>query len=264
MSKDVFRFKHFECRHSRSSMKIGVDAVLVGAWADVSCARTILDVGCGCGVIAMMCAQRAAVANICAIDIDRSSVVEAEANFAASPWSSRLHARCVDFNYLDKYNMPDILHAADVDLIISNPPYFDDGIRNPSSSRLVARHQAGLNPYILIERADELLSKSGLVAMVVPDSQFLDLVRCAFDNRLALRRACRVKGHPGAPVKRVLLEFCREDVYADSNNKYVLGANCARKIDDLHESLPLLTLESAPGTPTDEHRKLCADFYLKF
>ncbi len=261
MSKDVFRFKHFECRHARSSMKIGVDAVLVGAWADVSGARSILDVGCGCGVIAMMCAQRNADADVYAIDIDRDSVDEAVANFTVSPWSSRLVAGCADFchlNILSEFSTPF------VDLIISNPPYFDDGIRNPTSSRLIARHQAGLNPYVIIERGSVMISDKGLIAMVVPDTQFVDLVRCAADNKLSLRRACRVKGHPAAPVKRVLLEFCRAAAYKDSQVAANDVVTSAYDLEALHESLPLMILETAPGVHTAEHRDLCADFYLKF
>lgn len=261
MSKDVFRFKHFECRHAQSSMKIGVDAVLVGAWADVAGASSILDVGCGCGVIAMMCAQRNAQADVFAIDIDRDSVDEAIANFTASPWSSRLAARCADFGQL---NIESEFATPSIDLIISNPPYFDDGISNPSTSRLLARHQAGLNPYVLLERGSVMISDLGLIAMVVPDTQFVELVGCAVCNKLSLRRACRVKGHPNAPVKRVLLEFCRAGAYKDS---YVESGNVGSPSNDLaalHESIPMLTLELSPGVPTAEHRKLCADFYLKF
>lgn len=88
MRKSTFRFKRFDCTHGGGSMKIGVDAVLVGAWADVSGARHIIDVGTGCGVIALMCAQRAPEAMITAIDIDEASVAEASGNFAASPWRS--------------------------------------------------------------------------------------------------------------------------------------------------------------------------------
>ena len=70
--------------------KIGVDGVLAGAWADVSGCSDILDVGTGCGLIALMCAQRNPTAGVLAIDIHRDSVEEAAGNFSNSLWSSRL------------------------------------------------------------------------------------------------------------------------------------------------------------------------------
>ena len=89
MSENVFRFKQFSCSHGRSAIKIGVDGVLAGAWADVSGCSDILDVGTGCGLIALMCAQRNPTARVLAIDIHRDSVEEAAGNFSNSLWSGR-------------------------------------------------------------------------------------------------------------------------------------------------------------------------------
>lgn len=266
MHKDVFRFKHFECHHSGSSMKIGVDAVLVGAWADVTGANRILDVGCGCGVIALMCAQRNGEAEILAVDIDLASVEEAAVNFSASPWSDRLTASHDDFNELEVH---------DVDLIVSNPPYFDSGVSSPDSVRLMARHESTLGPVAIVEKSGKMLSSRGKVAMVIPDDRFIAVTSVALANNLCLARACRVRGHDKAPVKRVLVEYCRTDLHslAESCNSSRFGAvDCmalkseynGKKLEELHESLPVLTLEISPGIPTESHRALCGDFYLKY
>lgn len=248
MPKDVFKFKHFDCHHSRSSMKIGVDAVLVGAWADVTGARRILDVGCGCGVISLMCAQRNGSAEVLAVDIDHDSVEEAAANFSASPWSSRLYALHEDFNELDLHN---------VDLIVSNPPYFDSGVSTPDSVRLMARHESLFGPMAIVEKAGKMLSPQGKVAMVIPDDRFVAVTSCAMANNLMLARGCRVRGHDKAPIKRVLVEYRRTMEYGQTIELRSL-------LDQLHESLPILTLEVSPGVPTDSHRALCGDFYLKY
>ena len=238
MKECVFHFKKFDCSHGRSSMKIGVDAVLLGAWADVSGVYRILDVGTGCGVIALMVAQRNKDAEIIAIDIDGPSVEEAKTNFAKSPWSSRLRAAVEDYS---------TLHISPVDLIISNPPYFKSGIECPDSARLVARHDASLSPLSLLECGRSLLTERGRVAMVIPADREDEVVSAAVSYGYVLKRCCRVRGHAEAPVKRLLLEFSKSDNGSDN-----IGG-C--------ESL---VLEVEPNHPTEEHRLLCKDFYLKF
>ena len=237
MRTSIFRFKKFDCSHGSGSMKIGVDAVLIGSWATVERARTILDVGTGCGVIALMCAQRNESAFVDAIDVDHASIAEAAANFANSPWSARLRTSYCDFNKL-----------ADVryDLIISNPPYFDSGVSNPDTPRMLARHQSGLSPAKIIEKGSGLLSPEGRIAMVVPAEQYEELRVVACHSGLKIVRAAWVRGHPDAPVKRVLVEMSAADE------------------DIVASDIPILTLETSPGCPTDEHRELCRDFYLKF
>ena len=92
-----FLFRRFSLVHSRSAMKIGTDGVLVGAWADAGNANAILDVGSGCGIIALMMAQRFPQAQIDAIEPDNGSLEDAADNFAASPWADRLTLAGGDF-----------------------------------------------------------------------------------------------------------------------------------------------------------------------
>lgn len=240
--KTVFRFKKFECSHSRSSMKIGVDAVLIGAWVDVEGAKTILDVGTGCGVIALMCAQRNPSAIIEAIDIDPYSVEEASENFETSPWRERLTACISDFNALENKSY---------DLIISNPPYFNAGIEYPGSRRLMARHENSLSPSRLLCKGSELISESGRIAMVIPADRLETVISEAGKASLYVRRLCKVKGHKEAPVKRILVEFSREETS--------LGVGPYSCIES-----DLLVLEETPGVPTNDHRQLCKPFYLYF
>lgn len=237
MRKSIFRFKLFECSHGAGSMKIGVDAVLVGAWADVSGAKTILDVGTGCGVIAMMCAQRNLSATIHAIDIDSESVMEAADNFKRCQWNDRLYAGVGDYNDIS---------MRDIDLIVSNPPYFESGVIHPDSPRMIARHKDNLSPEILLTKGVDYLSESGRIAMIVPSVQLEQLVLVGRVSGLSAIRASWVRGHASAPIKRLLIEFAAHGKEIDLND------------------IPVLTLENAPGIPTAEHRLLCGDFYLKY
>ena len=122
----VFKFKQFAVLNDRTAMKVGTDGVLLGAWCPVEGARRVLDVGTGCGVIALMVAHRNTDAVIDAIDIDHDAIDEATLNFANSPWSERLTAIEGDFNNLNT--------AVGYDLIVSNPPYFTDSLLPPDEA----------------------------------------------------------------------------------------------------------------------------------
>lgn len=237
MRETKFRFKHFDCEHGRSSMKIGVDAVLLGAWADMT-GKSILDVGTGCGVIALMCAQRNSDARIKAIDIDPESIKEAERNFQRSPWSSRLCSYQLSYESVVNESF---------DLIISNPPYFNSGIEHPDSSRLIARHQSVLNPAFLLIHGSDLLNERGRISLIVPYGQKEELLKTAQLAGLTLRRACKVKGHFNAPFKRIMMEFYKGEIQH----------NFDLQIEELY-------LEDPIGTPSYQYRALCKDFYLKF
>lgn len=113
MSNIYFKFKQFTVYQDRCAMKVGTDGTLLGAWTDVTKSRTILDIGTGTGLIALMLAQRSLTTQITAIDIDIDSVMQAESNVALSPWRDRikiLSSSLQDFN------------GSGYDTIVSNPP----------------------------------------------------------------------------------------------------------------------------------------------
>lgn len=236
---EEFRFKHFGVSHSRSAMKVGVDGVLLGAWCSVGKGARALDVGTGCGVIALMLAQRG-VEHIVGIDIDYSSVEEATLNFRRSAWASSLEALNEDFiAYCTKCGSEGIKF----DVVVSNPPYFDSGVDYTQSRRMSARHDGALSPLVIINNAKSLLYPGGIISMILPSEREKEIVDRIEANGLALRRIHYVSGHANAPVKRILIE-CGEKV-------------CTAETGHL-------ILEESPGVPTEAYRAICKDFYLKF
>lgn len=247
-----FRFKKFTVEHDRSAMKIGVDGVLLGMWADVEGASRILDVGCGCGVIALMCAQRTVDAVISAVEIDVNAAEESKDNFSNSPWSGRLTARCMNFIELEE--------SEKYDLIISNPPYFNSGVDSSGSARTLARHQGELSPLTLLSKGSRILNPNGRIAMIVPAEQLPEIVGHGRSEGLEPCRITLVKGNRRAEIKRALIEVVKTDVSSDRNDENEMkledGDNCF--INNI------LVLEEEPGVPTPEYRRLGRDFYLKF
>lgn len=157
----VFRFKQFSVRNDKSAMKVGTDGVLLGAWADVTSAKRVLDIGTGTGLIALMIAQRCN-AKITAVEIDNDAACEASQNFLESPWAERLSVEKADFEIYanectEKY-----------DVIVSNPPYFVNSLECPDDKRTKARHTDSLSYNTLIEGASKLLTESGSIFLITP------------------------------------------------------------------------------------------------
>ncbi len=131
--KKAFQFKQFELFDDRSTMKIGTDAVLLGAWSNVENASRILDVGTGSGIIALMLAQRSNTL-VDAIEIDKNSARQAVDNFKLSVWENKLQVYNTSFQTFAASN------TSTYDLIVSNPPFFADALKSDKSHRNLARH----------------------------------------------------------------------------------------------------------------------------
>ena len=230
----VFRFKQFAVVNDRTAMKVGTDGVLLGAWCPAEGARHVLDVGTGCGVIALMIAQRNASAVINAIDIDHDAIEEATLNFKTSPWSERLTAIEGDFNELQT--------AERYDLIVSNPPYFTNGVLPTGDARTQARHTGTLSYRQLIEGASRLLSDDGTLALITPTDAEQDIIEAATFASLPVRRLTRVIPVEDAAPKRTLWLLSRRDM-----------AYCE----------DTLTIAHRDGTFTSDYIALTGAFYLK-
>jgi len=229
----VFRFKQFAVLNDRTAMKVGTDGVLLGAWCPVAGARHVLDVGTGCGVIALMIAQRNHEAVITGIDIDHDAVQEATLNFERSPWSDRLTA--VEGNFND-------MSTSGFDVIVSNPPFFTDGVLPAGDARIAARHTQSLTYRQLIEGAARLLSSHGALALISPTDAEGEIIEAATFATLPVRQVTHVIPVDGALPKRTLWLLTPRDIA-------------------YHEDT--VTIANRDGTFTQEYIELTGDFYLK-
>jgi tRNA1Val (adenine37-N6)-methyltransferase len=236
MSK--FQFKQFSIEQDRCAMKIGTDGVLLGAWTPIdNNPFSILDIGTGTGIIALMLAQRSGATQIDALEIDEDAYEQATDNFENSPWNDRLfcfHAALDEFveEPEDEY-----------DLIISNPPFYTEDYKSENEQRDLARFSDAMPFEDLIEAADLLLSENGIFAVIIPfkeEERFIDL--CA-EVELFPVKATRVKGSPKTPIVRSLLAFKRYELSVLEADELIIEIN-------RHEY-------------TDEYIELTKDFYLK-
>lgn len=241
MSKDIFTFKQFCVKHGASSMRVGTDAVLLGSWAEMnaSCAShaRVLDIGCGCGLIGMMIAQRYPDAEVLGIDIDVPSVDEARENAQASPFAARM-----EFLVADVRSFSDDLSHGHFHFILCNPPYYTEDTLPPDDRRSKARNSHHLSFAELASSVTKLLSEDGVFALVIPMQARDEFVGEALKNGMNLRRECRVQTTLRKAPKRVLLEF---DLQRDNTTL-----------------LQTIILKNSDGGRSDEYSALCKDFYL--
>ena len=202
-----FRFKKFSLKDDRCAMKIGADSALFGSWMDVSGAERLLDAGCGCGILALMAAQRlsdsgATDFHIDAIDIEPGAVADSTDNFAASPWAEHLAAKQRSLQ-----DFADETAPASYDVIFCNPPYYDDSPSSRSAERDAARSTDTLSRRDLLFAAAKILSDRGRFSLSLPFDQGKKMILEATLFGWFLRRQCFVKTKKGALPKRLMLEF---------------------------------------------------------
>jgi len=233
-----FQFKKFSVEQDRTAMKIGTDGVLVGAWTPIeNNPFSLLDIGTGTGIIALMLAQRSGAEQIDALEIDEDAYEQATDNFENSPWNDRLfcfHAGLDEFveEPEDEY-----------DLIVSNPPFFSEDYKSDNEQRDLARFQDAMPFEDLIEAAALLLSESGIFSVIIPFKEEEKFLALANEYELYPLKITRVKGTPTSEIKRSLLAFSRNE-------------KTDFPVDEL-------IIETARHIYTPEYIALTKDFYLK-
>lgn len=161
--------------------------------------REVLDIGTGSGLVALMLAQRFPQAEIDAIDIEPSAVEQARYNFLQSPWKERI--RCF-LSPLQEWQT-----EKRYDLIVSNPPYFQNSLKNPDKGRELARHTDSLTYAELLHYSAQLLAHEGVIALILPAESEDDIIRLGISEHLSCTRLTRVYSKAGKPAKRILIEF---------------------------------------------------------
>lgn len=199
-----FVFRHFTVKQERSAMKIGTDSVLLGCICEVKDVDSLLDIGTGTGILALMLAQRCN-GNIDAVETDELAAQEAEQNFRNSEWSKRLNLYHTSIQqYAAKANKQ-------YGLIISNPPYYKAAAHSKieDEQRSKARHDLGLPFEELISSVLRLLMPGGSFWLILPVHEaaiFNDVAK----DKLHLVKQVNLIPKPGKPANRLVMQFARE------------------------------------------------------
>lgn len=229
----IFYFKHFHLHQSNSLLKVGTDAMVLGASIDVEkdC-KAILDIGTGTGVLALMVAQKSLQSTIDAIEIDEKSCIDASLNFKESIWSERL--------WLIQSDVMNYSFSKQYDLIVSNPPYYENSYFDDSNVKHTAKHnELNLSIHNLFEIVSQNLSDNGSFWIILPADNFEKWNTFSNQLDLYLVKQINVYGKPGSLI-RVIAKF-------------------SRKNSDLIYSI--LTIRDEKGRYTEEYKMLTIDYH---
>jgi len=196
-----FQFKQFRIEQHFAAMKVNTDGVLLGAWTNIDGVDTVLDVGTGTGLIALMIAQRNQNSFITGIDIDQHAAVEAAENAGKSPWPDRISIQHISFQDFTETK------SGKFSLIISNPPFFSNSVKNSNTRLSAARHNHLLPFADIISGTLRMVDEKGRLSIILPVDEADLFIEMAAKNGLFLRRIASVKPFPDKEPNRSLMEF---------------------------------------------------------
>jgi tRNA1Val (adenine37-N6)-methyltransferase len=236
MANDFFTFKQFTIYQDKCAFKVGTDGVLLGAYTDITGSKKILDIGTGSGLVALMLAQRSN-AEIVAIEPDYDSFEQACRNFRESKWGKKIRSENIDLQSFKK-------NKIEFDLIVTNPPYFPDSLKNPDQRKASARHHITLSSDEILKCVSDLLTQNGRFNIILPYVEGNIFIAEAQAFGLYCNSILKIRPLPTSEIRRMILTFSK---------------------NHLKVSEKFLTIEHGKRHEyTEEYVSLTKDFYLKF
>lgn len=237
----AFTFKQFHIDDMNCGMAVGTDSVVLGAWAQLTTAKTVLDIGAGSGLLSLMAAQRSQ-AHITSVELDVSAANACQHNFHNSPWANRLtlvNSSIQDF-------CQQIEYQEYFDHIICNPPYFEQGTQAIQSQRAMARHTDSLSFTALLDAIDLCLAPQGQATLIFPMQsleRFNEILAYSQLNLIEITNLISIVGKSANRVICVLTHKTHPQI--------------ALKKSDI-------TIRESSGQYTQAMVQLIQDFYLKY
>jgi tRNA1Val (adenine37-N6)-methyltransferase len=236
MSGIYFSFKQFTINQEKAAFKVGTDGVLLGAASDVVGVKKILEIGTGTGLIALMLAQRSE-AEIVALEPDYESYKQACENINLSKWNSRIKVVNSDLqNYIPE--------AEKFNLIVTNPPYFSDSLKNPDPRKSSTRHNDSLTSVELLMGANRLIQENGKLQLILPYVEGNIFITEAVNYGFYCNSILKIRPLPDSEIRRLILTFSRKKTLPTEK---------------------FLTIEKGKRHEfTEEYINLTREFYLNF
>jgi tRNA1Val (adenine37-N6)-methyltransferase len=227
----LFKFKYFSIEQDNVAMKVGTDAFVLGATVNNKGKVKALDIGTGSGVLALMLAQQNTSLQVTGIELDKASADVAKRNFENSPWSTNL--KLIQCDFLEFQT------DTKFDLIVSNPPYFENGLLNENQRKSNSRHEQSLPIQSLFDKVKELLTDNGSFWLILPCENVEKWISYSSKIGLYCRFNQLVYGKPNVP-KRAILSFSKVE------------GDCTQSE---------LIIRTSEGSYTEEYKKLTCEFH---
>ncbi|MGZ8559691.1 MAG: tRNA1(Val) (adenine(37)-N6)-methyltransferase [Chitinophagaceae bacterium] len=207
MANNFFQFKQFIIHQDRCAMKVTTDSCLFGAWAaEKIClssspgskpeVRTILDIGAGTGLLSLMIAQQCN-ATIDAIEVDKETYEQAIENIEASPWANRINITHSDAN--------EFFNAVQYDVIVSNPPFYENELKSGNTKKNKAHHDEGLQLNDLLTIIHRNLKPGGKFYLLLPFKRNDEIENAFVKKKLSISHKTLVRQTTQHPYIRIMI-----------------------------------------------------------
>lgn len=233
--KNIFKFKQFNVDQSGCAMKINTDGVLLAALVESENPKRILDIGTGTGVIALMLAQRFTEAKVHAVEIDELASATASKNFQLSIFSERL---AISNIAIEQYK-----HTEQFDLIISNPPFFVNDLKNTEEKKGIARHASEQFFANLLLKVDAVLTEAGNFWFILPVKQAEALIENAKQFEIYASKIIHLHSDSSKPAFRYIVNLNRNKADVSMEHFYIYESE---------------------KTYTNQYKLLLKDFFLGY
>lgn len=238
MSNPYFKFKQFTIFHDRCAMKVTTDACLFGAWVanemqDEKKIVQMMDIGTGTGLLSLMVAQKNN-ARIDAIEIDTEAASQAKENVMASPWKENIHI--INSNILDMDSL------SQYDIIISNPPFYENELSSPAKDKNKAHHSSELKLMQVMEVIKAQLKEEGKFYLLLPYKRNEEIDQVLKDFHFHVLKKILVAPSTKHQPFRILIKGSKS-----SNHK---------------TEITNLTIRSEQEQYSNEFKSLLKDYYL--
>lgn len=234
MSNTHFAFKQFTIKQDQTAMKVTTDACILGAYVEANRATTILDIGTGTGLLALMLAQKSE-AKIDAVEIDKNARNQAVINVNESIFSDKIK--------IHKTSIQDFFPVNSYELIISNPPFFQDHLKAKTLARNNSIHTDTLSFEDLLNSVLRLLSQSGIFVVLLPVYESSVFEQLAISQGLYSQKKLTIRHRKDTKILRIITTFGRP------------------KKEIINEEL---IIKNPDESYTPDFQKLLKDYYLIF
>lgn len=213
----VFRFKQFDVKQANNPLKVGTDAMLLGAFIDATDKKLGLDLGTGTGVLSLMVAQKNTEIQLDAVEINSLAAAECSFNFEQSVWSNRL--KCLEGNYLT------IDFEKCFDLIFTNPPYHIESIIGENLDYNRAKHSDSNELAELFRLVNRILSEDGDFWLILPFQLQTYIQEIAGENQLYCKQLIQIHAKENKRNTRVVFQFQKKQSNLSITDFYIRNAD---------------------------------------
>lgn len=206
VTRDSFFDGRLRLRQHGRGYRYSIDAVILASAVHPKPGETVVDLGTGCGVIALILALRHPEVRIWGVELQAELSALAQENVRENDLAARVTVVCADMREL-----PPARVGGPVDRVVSNPPYRPRGAGrlNPDPQRALARHEIAVRLPEVVRAAARLLKTGGRFTTIYTAGRTAELLSHMRAERIEPKRLRGIHSAQGQDARLVLVEGIR-------------------------------------------------------